>query len=203
MNTKKKLRRIICLLVVIWAILSVVSVCLAVSASRSPQKEWSPDIFGAISGVKDCHKVVETPQVQETVAISEPVAAQSSEEAKSQLESRDLYIYYIDQICEEYYPSLDPAIVKAVAEAESSWNPNVQSHCGAVGLMQVIPKYHSWRAEQYGLCDIWDPYTNLIAGADFLNESYALYGNYYQALLRYNNSSSYANYVMVLADKFR
>lgn len=119
------------------------------------------------------------------------------------LEGKDLYVFYIYQICEQYYPELDPAIVQAVMETESQYIPTVESRCGAVGLMQVIPKWHAWRMEQYGLTDIWDPYTNIIVGMDFLNESYQRYGDYYKALLAYNNSSSYAKYVLELAKQFR
>lgn len=116
---------------------------------------------------------------------------------------KERYIEYILDVCERYYPDLDPVIVQAVMETESQYIPTVQSCAGAVGLMQVIPKWHSWRMEKYGLDDIWDPYTNVVVGADFLNESLKRYGNYRGALYAYNNSTSYVNYVLALAEEIR
>lgn len=118
-------------------------------------------------------------------------------------EGKELYIYFIGDIQQTYFPGLDPFIVQAVLETESNYIPTVQSSCGAVGLMQVIPKWHAWRMDKYSLTDIWDPYTNILVGMDFLNESLERYGNYYQALLAYNNSSSYANYVLNRAEQLR
>lgn len=43
--------------------------------------------------------------------------------------------------------SLDPALVIAVAAAESAFNPRAVSHKGALGLMQVMPA----TAERYGV----------------------------------------------------
>lgn len=124
-------------------------------------------------------------------------------EAAESLEGKELYIFYIKQIHEQYYPDVDPYIAMAIMETESNYNPDVESRAGAVGLMQVIPKYHLWRAEQYGLNDIWDPYTNIICGMDLMNELYYKYGSWEQGLLGYNNSKSYVEYVLYKADALR
>ncbi len=34
---------------------------------------------------------------------------------------------------------LDPALLKAIAWVESSWRPQVVSHAGAIGIMQLLP----------------------------------------------------------------
>lgn len=109
---------------------------------------------------------------------------------------KELYVSYIYEIRDLYFPSLDPKIVQAVMNAESNYDPTALSKCGAVGLMQVIPKYHAWRMEKYGLFDIWDPYTNIIVGMDFLNESYLRYGSYYAALRAYGGTDKYARYIL-------
>ena len=116
---------------------------------------------------------------------------------------KDLYISYIYEIHRKYYPNLDPVLVQAVMQLESNYEPSTISHCGAVGLMQVIPKYHSWRMYKYGLTDIWDPYTNIVVGMDFLNESYMKYGSYYAALRAYGGTDRYAKYVLFLTEQIR
>lgn len=124
-------------------------------------------------------------------------------EVADPLEGKELYIFYIAQICEQYYPDVDPYIAMAVMQCESNYNPNIMSKAGAVGLMQVIPKYHLRRAEKYGLNDIWDPYTNIICGIDLLSDLYYSYGSWERGLLGYNNSLSYVNWVLNTAETLR
>lgn len=111
---------------------------------------------------------------------------------------RDLYNFYIDQICEQYYPNIPVSLMRAVVETESHYQPDVLSSAGAVGLAQLIPKYHQHRAEKYHLNDLWDPYTNLIACADLLNELYLTKGNWRDALYGYNHHWGYVDYVLSL-----
>lgn len=147
-------------------------------------------------------------EVQPTETIPETLDPEPTESIKpfevaEPLQGKDLYIFQLSQICEQYYPEVDPYIALAVMETESQYNPDVQSSAGAVGLMQVIPKYHARRAEKYGLTDIWDPYANIIAGVDFLNELYQTYGSWPRALLGYNNSTRYVSHVLAKADSLR
>ena len=37
---------------------------------------------------------------------------------------------------------IDPAILAGLIETESSWNPNARSSAGAVGIAQIVPKWH-------------------------------------------------------------
>lgn len=119
------------------------------------------------------------------------------------LYGKDLYIFYISQITEQYYPAVDPYIALAVLELESNYIPDLTSRVGAVGLMQVLPKYHARRVEKYGLNDLWDPYTNIICGIDLLDELYSKKGDWSKALLGYNNSTTYVKRVLNKADILR
>lgn len=119
------------------------------------------------------------------------------------LTGKDLYVSYINKIHDQYFPNLDPIIVQAVMQSESNYIPTVESPCGAVGLMQVLPKYHAWRMGKYGLTDIWDPYTNIVVGMDFLNETYEKTGSYYQALRAYGGTDRYVNYVLWISEEIR
>lgn len=125
------------------------------------------------------------------------------EEQSRPLEGKDLYLSMVDYISEKHYPELDKAIVQAVMETESNYDPNAGNPSGVIGLMQIIPKWHRHRAEKYGLHDLWDPYTNILVGMDLINESYQKYGDYRQALYVYNHSWGYVNHVMCLADRIR
>ena len=60
--------------------------------------------------------------------------------------------------------NLDPALVKAVIENESGWNPKAISRKGALGLMQLIPT----TAERYGVGNVFDPAQNVDGGARYL-----------------------------------
>jgi transglycosylase-like protein with SLT domain len=78
---------------------------------------------------------------------------------------------------------MDPALVRAVIETESNWNPKAYSHKGAGGLMQLIPT----TAQRYGAYDIFDPQQNIDAGVKYLRTLLERYnGNLDLALAAYN-----------------
>lgn len=118
-------------------------------------------------------------------------------------EGADLYRFYISQIHEQYYPEVDPYIVLAVLEIESRYQPNLTSSAGAIGLMQWIPKWHSWRMDKFHLNDPWDPYTNIIVGVDILNDGYQNTRSWDEALFVYNHSNSYVRTVLSKAELLR
>ena len=55
---------------------------------------------------------------------------------------------------------VDPALVRAVVEVESNYEPTARSHKGAMGLMQLMPA----TARHYALANPYDPQSNLDAG---------------------------------------
>ncbi|MDY6856294.1 MAG: lytic transglycosylase domain-containing protein [Thermodesulfobacteriota bacterium] len=60
--------------------------------------------------------------------------------------------------------NVDPALVKAVILAESSFNPNAISYKGAEGLMQLMPK----TARGLGVHDSFNPEHNIKGGVKYL-----------------------------------
>ena len=79
--------------------------------------------------------------------------------------------------------SVDPALVRAVIETESNWNPKAWSHKGAGGLMQLIPT----TAHRYGASDVFNPQQNIDAGVKHLKWLLERYnGNLDLALAAYN-----------------
>jgi hypothetical protein len=79
--------------------------------------------------------------------------------------------------------SVDPALVRAVIETESNWNPSAVSRKGAVGLMQLIPT----TAQRFGVNDLYSPQQNVDAGVKYLKTLLERYnGNLDLALAAYN-----------------
>ncbi len=79
--------------------------------------------------------------------------------------------------------NVDPALVRAVIETESNWNPAAYSRKGAAGLMQLIPS----TAQRYGANDVFNPQQNIDAGVSHLKWLLERYnGNLDLALAAYN-----------------
>lgn len=79
--------------------------------------------------------------------------------------------------------NVDINLLKAVAKAESNFNPDATSHCGAMGIMQLMPS----TAKSLGVTDAYDPYENIMGGAKLLSQLDKLYdGNTKLILAGYN-----------------
>ncbi|MCL2226178.1 MAG: lytic transglycosylase domain-containing protein [Oscillospiraceae bacterium] len=57
-------------------------------------------------------------------------------------------------------------LLKAVAQVESNFRPNVTSRAGAQGIMQLMPG----TARHLGVEDVFDPEQNIMGGARYLRE---------------------------------
>jgi len=78
---------------------------------------------------------------------------------------------------------VDPALVRAVIETESNWNPSAVSRKGALGLMQLVPT----TAQRFGVNDAFSPKQNVDAGVRYLKTLLERYnGNLDLALAAYN-----------------
>ncbi|MGB9511081.1 MAG: lytic transglycosylase domain-containing protein [Candidatus Acidiferrum sp.] len=78
---------------------------------------------------------------------------------------------------------VDPALVRAVIETESNWNPSAVSRKGALGLMQLIPT----TAQRFGVNDAFSPKQNVDAVVRYLKTLLERYnGNLDLALAAYN-----------------
>ena len=74
-------------------------------------------------------------------------------------------------------------LLKAVAKAESNFNPTEESHAGAKGIMQLMPG----TANALGVTDPFNPEQNIMGGAKYLSQQLARYdGNTVLALAAYN-----------------
>jgi soluble lytic murein transglycosylase-like protein len=94
------------------------------------------------------------------------------------------YLAY-DEIIEEAGRtfSIDPDLIHAVIQAESSFNPLAVSPVGAQGLMQLMPDVQ----QDMGVDDPFDPRQNIMAGAQYLKRLLERHkGNIGLALASYN-----------------
>lgn len=94
----------------------------------------------------------------------------------------------LDSIFEKASQQYDiPAdLLKAVAKAESNFDPSVVSYAGAMGVMQLMPK----TAEYLGVNDPFDAEQNIMGGAKYLSGLINKYdGNTTLALAAYNAGS--------------
>lgn len=139
---------------------------------------------------------IQTAQMAENAAEVLYETEEKMEKAKKeQLEKYDTYISkeYVEYAKEivQNYPNLKLSLVIAVIECESSGRPNVVSKAGAVGLMQIIPKWATDKMTKFGVSSLYDPYGNILIGCDMLSEHLTKYnGNEYAALMRYNGTKN-------------
>jgi soluble lytic murein transglycosylase-like protein len=103
--------------------------------------------------------------------------------------------------------SVDPLLILAVMAIESRYNPVAESSMGAMGLMQIIPKYHPEKLPEHGGEQaLLDPEVNILVGARILREYLRRFGETETALQMYAGAfdeptSQYSG--KVLAEKAR
>lgn len=84
---------------------------------------------------------------------------------------------------------IDLELLMAIIFVESTYKVTAQSKQGAIGLMQVVPKWHLDKIERYGdVSVLYDIRANIAIGTEILMEYLEREGNIRQALHRYNGS---------------
>lgn len=90
------------------------------------------------------------------------------------------YLQYLDRYARQH--SLDPLLVWAMIDVESSWRPKVVSHKGAQGLMQLMPL----TAKDLDVNDPFDPQENIRGGTQYMRFLLSMFGDEDTALAAYN-----------------
>jgi soluble lytic murein transglycosylase-like protein len=83
---------------------------------------------------------------------------------------------------------LEPALVKAVVECESHFDPQAVSSRGAQGLMQLMPATQA----TLGVTDAFDPWHNIEAGVRYLASLQQTFGTHVSLLLAAYNAGPQA-----------
>ena len=102
---------------------------------------------------------------------------------------------------EAHRHGLDPVLILAVIAVESRFNPFAQSEQGALGLMQVVPRFHMDKIAALGVASILVPDANIALGARILKDAIRRGGNEQAGLQLYNGAvddetQAYANRVL-------
>ncbi len=116
-------------------------------------------------------------QAQSATSADTPVATASVANSTS-------YDSIIEAASKTY--GLDADLIRAVIQAESSYNQNAVSSAGAEGLMQLMPR----TAASLGVTDSFDAQQNIFAGTQYLKQQLERFGDIRLALAAYNTGPS-------------
>lgn len=114
-----------------------------------------------------------------------PAVAEASLDNDSNFSSYLKTSSTLEQIFEEAAATycVPKDLLKAIAKAESDFNPNATSGAGAQGIMQLMPA----TAKGLGVTDAYDPYQNIMGGAKYISQMLEKFnGNVKLALAAYN-----------------
>ena len=118
--------------------------------------------FNLIETFSICYKP-ETKDVDRR-KLENPIAVDAELRAAEVDRAVSPYDHYIRRASDAY--QVDPALIKAVIMAESSYNPRAVSAQGAKGLMQLMPV----TARSLGVAEPFDPAWNIDGGVRYLRQ---------------------------------
>lgn len=99
------------------------------------------------------------------------------------------YQTYVEEISDTY--NICPELVLAIIESESSGQANAYNDkYGCHGLMQIHRDSHLDRIERLGVTDLYDPYSNILVGVDYLSELFTEYESVASVLMHYHGESN-------------
>ncbi len=86
---------------------------------------------------------------------------------------------------------VDEAVIYAVAEAESHFDPKAKSLAGAIGIMQLMPETAFWIAENLSFegCeedDLYSPEVSIRFGTWYLSYLFSVFDENWQVYAAYN-----------------
>ncbi len=91
---------------------------------------------------------------------------------------------FLHYLCHGY--DLDFALVMAMIQRESNFDPDAVSRTNDYGLMQINVRNHEWLTDTLGLADFLDPYENMRCGCFILRKLFEKYQDTDMVLMAYN-----------------
>jgi soluble lytic murein transglycosylase-like protein len=146
--------------------------------------------------------IIELPAAAEPVEKPQKTVANRKRDITQYLASKykvpsDVAHQYVNLAWQESarHPGVEPELILAVIQKESSLRRKVVSGYGAEGLMQVVRREHP---EKVGDKEsLLDPHVNIRVGAQILEEYIKQTGDEEPALVKYSgNAKGYADFVM-------
>ena len=124
--------------------------------------------IGAIENrIQSLNSLVQAPDSDFQKILNSKIDAKSNPTKASRTDIDNLISKYANK------NGLDEDFVKAVINQESGFNPNATSHCGAMGLMQLMPS----TAQGLGVKDAYNPEQNIEGGTKYLKGLMDRFGN--------------------------
>ena len=117
------------------------------------------------------------PQIAPTVEIRTGVQDTQSGAVWVTPEAGRKYQFVFDQA--EVMHGIPPGVLSRMAAKESGYNPNAKSPAGAIGLMQIIPRWHP-------TVDARDPIASIYYAGKYMRQNYDRFGTWAKALAAYN-----------------
>ena len=117
--------------------------------------------------IQSLNSLVQAPDSDFQKILDTKIEAKSNPTKTSRADIDNLISKYADK------NGLDEDFVKAVINQESGFNPNATSHCGAMGLMQLMPS----TAQGLGVKDAYNPEQNIEGGTKYLKGLMDRFGN--------------------------
>lgn len=129
----------------------------------------------------------------ETITLTKTIKV-SSHSSDNIPEVEDVYYYdvplshslqrFIYEVCED--EKVPVALVMAMIEYESQFNPEIVSSTDDYGLMQINSINHKQLKEKYRTANMLDPYQNVYCGIKIIGSYIEKYTDYGNALMAYN-----------------
>lgn len=99
---------------------------------------------------------------------------------------------HIFKLCDER--GIDPRIIIGMIETESRYTSSAVGDSGnSLGLMQIQPRFHYGRMEEFGCYNLLNPFENVTVGIDIFADLYESSGSIEWSLMAYNGGPAYAN----------
>jgi len=141
---------------------------------------------------------VEPVKSREELAIQLFIKDSNKKLSEAQIEK---YADYIVKYSAEF--NIDPFTLSGLVAVESRFNRYAVSHANAVGLTQVVPKWHKEKlpimVKRFGHADLFNPEHSIVMGAMIYAEYKEIYKDRGRTLLRYNGSLGHENPVYAVA----